>query len=576
MENNGQLAQQPAPQPQVMEPQPQVMEPQPQVMEPQPQIMTPQPQMAVYQAVPNKRDTQETMRFKENFGFFGPMTFLYAVFYAFCMFHNGSGITFPFFAAASLLFLCFSLSKLGLTLKKGSGFYMTGIMLLAASVFCTDDGRIIFFNKAGIFLLMMSLLLRQFYDTKNWKLGKYLGNIFLMMFASLGEIYRPFADAAGYFRRGRGQKSKTVWYVALGIVTALPLLVIVTALLASADVVFRQMTGTLLQGFRFGNVVNVLFRITWMFMASYLLTAFLCKRSLNESVKDYRKGEPVLAITVNGLLTLIYLVFSCIQIVYLFLGKMQLPEGYTYAAYAREGFFQLLAVGILNLVIVLVSMSLFRESRALKAVLTVMSLCTFVMIASSALRMIMYIRFYYLTFLRILVLWALALLFVLFIGIVISIYRDRFPLFGYSTAVVTVLYILLSFAHPDYIIAAVNVANAPRDAQDLAVERQEGDFFLSDTRYSDFRYLSSLSADAAPVLIPYMEKQGYDLNAFYVEGDGKQMRTDAPRYHIDGFGYYYLKNVKKSTENFGIRTYNISRHMALRQIQRACGADRAR
>lgn len=555
MDNNGQLAQQPAP---------------------QPQVMAPQPQMAVYQAVPNKRDTQETMRFKENFGFFGPMTFLYAVFYAFCMFHNGSGITFPFFAAASLLFLCFSLSKLGLTLKKGSGFYMTGIMLLAVSVFCTDDGRIIFFNKAGIFLLMMSLLLRQFYDTKNWKLGKYLGNIFLMMFASLGEIYRPFADAAGYFRRGRGQKSKTVWYVVLGIVTALPLLVIVTALLASADVVFRQMTGTLLQGFRFGNVVNVSFRITLIFMASYLLTAFLCKRSLNESVKDYRKGEPVLAITVNGLLTLIYLVFSCIQIVYLFLGKMQLPEGYTYAAYAREGFFQLLAVGILNLVIVLVSMSLFRESRVLKAVLTVMSLCTFVMIASSALRMIMYIRFYYLTFLRILVLWALALLFVLFIGIVISIYRDRFPLFGYSTAVVTVLYILLSFAHPDYIIAAVNVANAPRDAQDLAVERQEGDFFLSDTRYSDFRYLSSLSADAAPVLIPYMEKQGYDLNAFYVEGDGKQMLTDAPRYHIDGFGYYYLKNVQKSTENFGIRTYNISRHMALWQIQRACGTDRAR
>ena len=37
----------------------------------------------------------------------------------------------------------------------------------------------------------------------------------------------------------------------------------------------------------------------------------------------------------------------------LFLGKMQLPEGYTYAQYAREGFFQLLAVSILNLILVL-------------------------------------------------------------------------------------------------------------------------------------------------------------------------------------------------------------------------------
>ncbi|MFR8843973.1 MAG: DUF4153 domain-containing protein [Waltera sp.] len=51
--------------------------------------------------------------------------------------------------------------------------------------------------------------------------------------------------------------------------------------------------------------------------------------------------------------------FSGIQIFGLFLGKMQLPEGYTYAQYAREGFFQLLAVSILNLILVLVCLSFF-------------------------------------------------------------------------------------------------------------------------------------------------------------------------------------------------------------------------
>ena len=39
--------------------------------------------------------------------------------------------------------------------------------------------------------------------------------------------------------------------------------------------------------------------------------------------------------------------------VYLFGGLMQLPSGYTYARYAREGFFQLLFVCILNVIIVL-------------------------------------------------------------------------------------------------------------------------------------------------------------------------------------------------------------------------------
>lgn len=548
------------------------------------------PMPYVVQPPAKPMDTEATKHMKDNFSFFGPVTFLYALFYAFCMFKNGSGITFPFFIAASLLYLYFSLSKLEITLKRGSAFYMVGMMLLAVSTFCTDDGRIIAFNKTGIFLLMMSLLLKQFYNTSNWKLGKYLGSIFMLVFASIGELGRPFADGAKYFQGRKGKQNKTVWYALLGAVIAMPLLAIVLALLSGADAVFRQMTTSVLQGIDFGNIFNVIFRIGFLFFASYLLTAYLCKHTLSEQVKDHRNGEPVLAITITGLLSVIYLLFSGIQIVYLFLRQMELPEGYTYAEYAREGFFQLLAVSILNLIIVLVVMSYFRESKVLKGILTVMSLCTFVMIASSVFRMILYIRFYYMTFLRILVLWGLALLFLLFIGVVVSIYYGRFPLFGYSTVVVTVLYVALSFAHPDYIIASVNVANA---LGKVAEEQTEDGFFLAEAPYQDFVYLSSLSADAAPVLIPYMEELGYKMEWFYMEDTqmsweqensldyGRADRslaqlTDTDRLRrsrVDEFGFYYLRDLQKATEDFGIRTYNISRHMALREIAAAVERD---
>lgn len=503
-------------------------------------------------------------KMREKFSFFGPITFLYACFYAFCMFQNGSGVTFPFFIAASLLYLCFSLLKLEITLKRGSVFYMISMMLLAVSTFCTDDARIIAFNKTGIFLLMMSLLLKQFYETSKWKLGKYLGSIFVMCLACLSEIGRPFADATAYFRGDEGyeegqSKNKYFWYVVLGVLLAVPLLVIVIALLAGADAVFRQITSDLLDGINFGNIVNVIFRITFLYFASYMLLAYLCKHSLSEEVKDHRHGEPILAITITTLLSLVYMLFSGIQIVYLFLGKMSLPEGYTYAEYAREGFFQLLAVSILNLILVLICMSYFKESKLLKSILTVMSLCTFIMIASSALRMLIYIRFYDLTFLRLLVLWGLALLFVLFVGVIISIYREQFPLFRYSMVVVTLLYLVLSFSHPDYIIAAVNVENIEADGA-----------------YIDYWYLSRLSADAAPVLIPFMERNGYDMNYFYDRTeDGEEdslaykVRVSSQR-SAEGFGYAYLYHVRESLDNFGIRTYNVSRHMALLQIEKAC------
>jgi len=496
-----------------------------------------------------KAQTRETDKLKANFGFFGPAAFLYAVFYAFCMYKNGSGVTFPFFVAGGLLFLRCSLSKLEITLKRGSVFYMAAIMLLAISTFLTDDGRLIFFNKLGILLLMMSLLLSQFCNTEKWKLGKFLSSICQLIVMSIGELGRPFHDGKAYRAAHKRKNYKNVFWVIIGLMIAVPLFLVVLLLLASADAIFREMTEKLLYvDFHFGDIMNIVFRIVFLFFASYTLLSYLCRKCIREEVKDRRSGEPVLAITVTSLLTLLYLFFSGIQIAALFLGKLQLPEGYTYAQYAREGFFQLLAVSVLNLIIVLVCLGFFRESRPLKGILALMSLCTYVMIASSAMRMVLYIMYYDLTFLRILVLWGLALLAVLFVGVCVNIFKEDFPLFRYSVAVVAILYLALSFAHPDYLIAKVNVDNGTED----------------------YSYLSRLSADAAPVLTPYMEKLNYDLAVFKENEPLKYMKNTSEEeiysFDIDGFGYYWMNRMKKRTENFNVRTFNVSRFIMLRML----------
>lgn len=515
-----------------------------------------------------KAETEETKKFRENYGFFAPAAFIYAVFYAFCMFKNGSGITFPFFVGGGLVFLCLSLSKLGLTLKKGSVFYMAAIMLLGISTFCTDDGRIIIFNKLGILLLMMSLLLKQFYDTSGWKLGKFLGSIVVMASVSIAEVGRPFADWRLYRKNRPDKINKKLLSVGLGVLISVPLLLVVMVLLSGADAVFRQMTKKFLYGINLANICNVLVRVAFIFFASYAFLSYLCGKTLKEGVKDRRNGEPVLAITVTGLLTLLYLLFSGIQIAGLFMGKLKLPEGYTYAMYAREGFFQLLLVAFLNLVIVLVCMSFFMESRLLKIILTVMSVCTFIMIASSAMRMVIYIHYYYLTFLRLLVLWGLVLLAVLFGGIVINIFYERFPLFRYSMAVVTVLYLALAFARPDYIIARVNVSNA-------LTEGLDGSKYTDRKPYEDYSYLCRLSADAAPVLVPFLQQLDYYMEAFNEEDPAAyawEMNDSwGDRSDLDSFGYYWMRDMKETTETPGWRTFNVSRYKALKMFREAEG-----
>ena len=451
---------------------------------------------------------QEELEKKERvmqskFGFFGPATLIYAMINIFCIYKNPSGILFPIMIVSTLVYLAMALEKLERPLQKNSLFYLISLMLLGVSTFCTDDGRIIALNKLFIFVLIIVLLLRQFCNTSKWQLGKHLTGMLQLLFCSIGELGRPFGDGLKYCKEKNKVLSKNVAAVLIGIGVAFPLLWIVSMLLADADAVFGKLVDSVLRGIQlsntFGDCLGIAFRVLIIFVLAYAWLSYLSTGGVKSECQDYRKGDPVIAITVTGILSAVYLLFSGIQVIFLFFGSGNLPEGYTYAGYAREGFFQLLAVSILNLLIVLVALYLFADHKVLKGILTVMSLCTFIMILSSALRMIMYIRYYYLTFQRVFVLWALVVLFVLFIGVILNIYRKEFDLFRYGVVVVTVVYLAFSFSHPDYYIAKVNLSHAYCEGMEQP-EPQEGDFFQSNDFYNDFWYLRNMCADAAPVL----------------------------------------------------------------------------
>lgn len=157
------------------------------------------------------------------------------------------------------------------------------------------------------------------------------------------------------------------------------------------------------------------------------------------------------------LLSLVYLIFCIIQIFYLFCGIGSLPDDYTYAEYAREGYFQLLFVCLFNILLVLLCSRLFTKHWLLQALLSFICACTCLMIASSAYRMILYISAYGLTFLRVFVLWTLSVMVLVLIGSLILIYQNRFPFVKYILAVIVVFFLLLTFSRPDAGIARYNL-----------------------------------------------------------------------------------------------------------------------
>lgn len=473
---------------------------------------------------------------RENFGVFGLGSMLYAFFYTFCLYQNASGITYPFFIAGTLFFFSFCMKKSGVPFKKDACFYLISIELLGISIFLTADEKMWFLTKCAIVLLTVRFLLHQYYRDENWNFFKYLQAVGELAAESLSCLEFPFRDLAAYFRRGEeNEKKKNLRYLLLGFLIAVPLLLVIILLLSSADVVFQNLVWRVLGGLDFWNLFLIVLLAGAVYLASYAIICALARHRIKEETAPSKQKNPIPAIPVTGLLAAVYVLFCGIQITYLFLGNRQLPAGYSWSSYAREGFFQLLFVSILNFLLVLFCLWMFRANRVLRVLLTVISLCTYIMLASSAYRMLLYIGQYHLTFLRILVLWTLGVMAVLLAGVIVFIHKNSFPLFSFLVAVVTVCYLLLAFARPDAIIARYNVKQAEKTQDAAWIEE-------------DASYYRTLSADAVPIL----------------------MKTEAYR-NMAADGNYqwqlYFADVMR-TENQG-RKFNLSLYQARAALEKA-------
>ncbi|MDG4835784.1 DUF4173 domain-containing protein [Micromonospora sp. WMMD967] len=212
-----------------------------------------------------------------------------------------------------------------------------------------------------------------------------------------------------------------------------------------------------------------------------------------------------------GMLVALFTVFVLVQLTVLFggAGHVLRTAGLTYAQYARGGFWQLLAVTALTLLVIAVAArrapKVTRADRLLvRVLLGALTALSLVIVASALYRMQVYTDAYGATRLRLVVatieLW-LGLLFVLVGVAVVRLRADWLPRLVIGTAVLALLG--LALVNPDRLIAERNV-----------------DRYLQTGRV-DIDYLSGLSEDAVPALVRLPEPmRGCAL---------RQLATELPR-----------------------------------------------
>ncbi|MBP3041423.1 DUF4173 domain-containing protein [Bacillaceae bacterium Marseille-Q3522] len=423
---------------------------------------------------------------------------------------NTLGISYPIFVI--VFYTVFFLHTRAQLQKKAAFAWLLLIPIVMLSLNYLFNANIVFYilNFLAIpVLVVMQTTLITGREKEKWYTVQFIFDILY------GFFYRPFAFLAipfkiiGLFIRKRTglKKDSILSKILLGILISFPLLIVIVSLLASADLMFGQMIEMipdLFVNINIGDMIGrfLLFAVVTVFAFSYICSLIQPKPvSKNVPVQlNTNLLDGVIAITVLSIINVIYVIFTFIQFSYLF-GSMNnaLPANFTYAEYARRGFSELVLVTIINMSIVLAFIFLSKKSgKAMKLAMrflqTVLVLCTFVMLFSAHFRMSLYEEAYGYTYNRLLTHAFMVFLFVLFAITLYRIWREKAKLFRLYLLTGIVAFLVINYINIDRMIAKSNIAR------------------YETTGKLDISYLTVLSEDAIPEILPLLEDENNDIS----------------------------------------------------------------
>lgn len=387
------------------------------------------------------------------------------------------GIPVTLFLLLFEAFLCYSVKRQNGNLWPQSRCYLIYSGILSITLSLTNNRVMLVTSLLGILMLLTLFLYHQFDADEGWGFARVFSKLLEAVFTPLTRIFQIFLD--GVKSKEKHEINSIYIYIGVGILIAVPSVVVVSMILMSADGLFENVMESMFGWISFEIDFWKIIKFTFLTCFSYAFFAFMMTRHEEGAAPRTVKHQPVTAIVVYGVLTLVYAFFCIVQLGYLFVQKDSVMYGY--ANSAREGFFQLTFVGILNLLLVINGIAHLQKNKLLDGIMLIMSVCTYGMMLSAAIKMYLYVKNYHLTVLRLMVSWAIVVIAVIFVGVIKNIYDEKLPLFKYAMHVFCICFILLAFARPDYVVAQYNL----KIAED----------------YEDFNYMRrNLSIDIVPVV----------------------------------------------------------------------------
>ncbi|MDR3072046.1 MAG: DUF4173 domain-containing protein [Clostridiales Family XIII bacterium] len=298
----------------------------------------------------------------------------------------------------------------------------------------------------------------------------------VVSFLNFGGLFQSLGHGFGGKKEGRSVKGRTILVALLGILISIPILVIVLSLLISADSAFESFIQNFQVNFNW-DVLGIYFIefFVGVPVACYLgglvfgnaqkrNTARITEEGISRGLSSVRLLPRAGLYAPLLFFVGMYVIFFVILSGYLLAAfSGYLPSGYTYAEYARRGFFELCAVAAINLGLLAFSYLFLKRGegecpKMLRIISLILSVQTVLLIATAMSKMILYIDAYGLSRLRLYTSVFMVLLMLVFVLIIVWHIRPfRFKI-GMPIAILTTCFMLTLFlANTDGLIAKYNV-----------------------------------------------------------------------------------------------------------------------
>ena len=337
---------------------------------------------------------------------------------------QGSSVLYSvFWLVALAVFVAFNWKRV-ITNKTVIALILPTLLICVLNMLDYMDSAVVGFTSLAIPTLLLTIGVFTTQEITYKREGKaalgVLRAVFVKPFTAIGTYFRAYAGVLG---RKKDASTRHGW---IGFAIGLPLMIVVLALLSSADAGMENLLG---KWFHDINVWEWFWRIIIVFATSLLFYSLFYNLTWGKPDADIAPVRQNWKFAGPGVVIIMllaaYALYTYVQFTYLF-GKT-LPTELTYSEYARDGFGQFLAVTLINFTLLGLSLSKSQPGKAIKVLQTLLIAASLIVLASASLRMLMYIDAYGLTIRRILPLWLMTYFFFLAVVGVIRVFREKVP-----------------------------------------------------------------------------------------------------------------------------------------------------